>query len=96
MTSAWSCVFIIIIILFFSEYYLFEKAAGHLRGGVHSLHPSPGSAPWFEITENGVIPRLRSIIQFMNIKESTFAENCSTDQFPLKLVLNVEKISIFI
>ena len=29
----------------FFEYQLYEKTAGHLRGGAHPLHPPPRSAP---------------------------------------------------
>ena len=35
-----------LIVFFFSaEYQLYQKTAGHLRGGAHPLHPPPRSAP---------------------------------------------------
>ena len=34
-----------IVFFFLAEYQLYQKTAGHLRGGVHPLHPPPRSAP---------------------------------------------------
>ena len=44
---------------FFAEYQLYQKTAGHLRGGgTHPLHPPPRSAPGSPSFTNTVKPRV--------------------------------------
>ena len=47
------------IVFFFAEYQLYQKTAGHLRGGgTHPLHPPPRSAPGSPSFTNTVKPRV--------------------------------------
>ena len=48
------------IYIFFAEYQLYQKTAGHFRGGAHPLHPPPRSAPatyvlWFYIMNSSIV-----------------------------------------